>query len=182
MLNNLDLKHGGGSSSSIAKDPEQVEVYEYNKYAGMGLTHEEADFFENFSTEQRKALIRKVDLRLVPVLALLYLFSHIDRANIGNAKIEVPSNVLLKKFKRPSTYIGILVVSWGTIMTMTGLVKNFAGLMTRLALFYCASALSGACSGLLAFAISKMDGLGGRPGWAWIFLLEYVFPMAEVVS
>ncbi|KAG9547191.1 MFS general substrate transporter, partial [Aureobasidium melanogenum] len=93
--------------------------------------------------------------------------------------------------------------SWGTIMTLTGLVKNFAGLMvtrvmlgiaeagffpgavylithwyaqgqvqTRLALFYCASALSGAFSGLLAFAISKMDGLGGRPGWAWIFLLE----------
>lgn len=109
-------------------------------------------------------------------------------------------------------------------MTLTGIVKNFAGLMvtrvllgvaeagcvscllshiliqslifhsscsffpgavylitrwyaarqvqTRLALFYCASALSGAFSGLLAFAIAKMDGVGGRPGWAWIFLLE----------
>lgn len=43
---------------------------------------------------------------------------------------------------------------------------------TRLALFYCASALSGAFSGLLAFAIAKMDGVGGRPGWAWIFFLE----------
>jgi hypothetical protein len=79
---------------------------------------------------------------------------------------------LLKKFKRPSHYIGMLVVSWGTIMTLTGLVKNFAGLMVCRVLLYCASALSGACSGLLAFAISKMDGLGGRPGWAWIFLLE----------
>ena len=45
-------------------------------------------------------------------------------------------------------------------------------MQTRLALFYCASALSGAFSGLLAFAIAKMDGVGGRPGWAWIFLLE----------
>lgn len=26
--------------------------------------------------------------------------------------------------------------------------------------------------GLLATAISKMDGIGGRPGWAWIFILE----------
>jgi hypothetical protein len=42
---------------------------------------------------------------------------------------------------------------------------------TRLALFYCASALSGAVSGLLAFAIAKMDGVGGRPGWAWIVSL-----------
>ena len=45
-------------------------------------------------------------------------------------------------------------------------------MQTRLALFYCASALSGAFSGLLAFGIAKMDGIGGRPGWAWIFLLE----------
>jgi MFS family permease len=43
--------------------------------------------------------------------------------------LEVPSNVLLKKFKRPSTYIGILVVSWGIVMTCTGLIKDFAGLM-----------------------------------------------------
>lgn len=87
-----------------------------------------------------------------------YLICHIDRANIGNAKIEgmvedlgmtglqyntilsiffipyvlfeVPSNILLKKFKRPSMYIGILTVSWGIIMTFTGLVQNYAGLMT----------------------------------------------------
>lgn len=30
----------------------------------------------------------QVDVRLVPMLAALYLISHIDRANIGNAKIE----------------------------------------------------------------------------------------------
>lgn len=42
---------------------------------------------------------------------------------------EVPSNIVLKKFKRPSMYLGILVVSWGTIMTCTGLVQNFGSLM-----------------------------------------------------
>jgi len=45
-------------------------------------------------------------------------------------------------------------------------------LATRLALFYTASALSGAFSGLLAYAIAKMDGVGGQEGWRWIFLLE----------
>lgn len=45
-------------------------------------------------------------------------------------------------------------------------------LQTRIALFYMASALSGAFSGLLAFAIAKMDGVGNLPGWAWIFILE----------
>lgn len=88
MSKHLNTQYEGGSSTSISKDLEKVNVYEHNKYAGMGLTHEETDFYENFPDDQRKAMIRKVDLRLVPVLAVLYLFSHIDRANIGNAKIE----------------------------------------------------------------------------------------------
>jgi len=32
-------------------------------------------------------------------------------------------------FKRPSVYLGILVVSWGSSMTGTGFVKDFCGLM-----------------------------------------------------
>lgn len=78
-----------GTSIKSAKDLEQVDMIEsVNKYASIGLPDEDAEFFENFSPEKRKKMIRKIDLRLVPVLALLYLISHIDRANIGNAKIE----------------------------------------------------------------------------------------------
>lgn len=52
--------------------------------------------------------------------------------------LEVPSNVILKKFKRPSTYLGILVVSWGITMTLTGLCKDFGGLMAcRVVLAVC---------------------------------------------
>lgn len=47
--------------------------------------------------------------------------------------------------------------------------KNLA---TRIAFFYCASALSGAFSGLLAAGIARMDGVGGYEGWRWIFILE----------
>ena len=42
---------------------------------------------------------------------------------------EIPSNVLLKKFSRPSVYIGCLVTIWGVIMTLHGVVRNFAGLL-----------------------------------------------------
>lgn len=31
--------------------------------------------------------VSQVDIRLVPMLGILYLISHLDRANIGNAKI-----------------------------------------------------------------------------------------------
>lgn len=42
----------------------------------------------------------------------------------------------------------------------------------RMALFYSVGQLSSALSGLLAFAISYMDGLGNLSGWRWLFLLE----------
>ncbi|KIN03905.1 hypothetical protein OIDMADRAFT_158863 [Oidiodendron maius Zn] len=42
----------------------------------------------------------------------------------------------------------------------------------RAAIFFSAAAVSGSFGGLLAAAIENMHGLGGRPGWAWIFILE----------
>lgn len=54
--------------------------------------------------------------------------------------LEVPSNMLLKKFKRPSYYLGVLVLCWGIVMTCTGFVQNFSGLVAvrfLLGLFEC---------------------------------------------
>lgn len=48
-------------------------------------------------------------------------------------------------------------------------------LQLRIAMFYSGAALSGAFSGLLAAAISKMNGIGGLTGWQWIFCLEGLF-------
>ncbi|KAJ4248461.1 hypothetical protein NW762_012798 [Fusarium torreyae] len=45
-------------------------------------------------------------------------------------------------------------------------------LQWRLAMFFSAASLSGAFSGLLAFALEKMDGIGGLKGWRWIFIIE----------
>ena len=42
----------------------------------------------DFSHIDRKKVLRKMDIRLIPNLALLYLLSFLDRGNIGNAKIE----------------------------------------------------------------------------------------------
>jgi sugar phosphate permease len=42
----------------------------------------------------------------------------------------------------------------------------------RAAIFFSAAALAGSFGGLLAAAIARMDGIGGKRGWAWIFILE----------
>ena len=45
------------------------------------------------------------------------------------AAFEVPSNLLLKKL-RPSRWLPAIMVAWGTVMTLMGLVKNYEGLLT----------------------------------------------------
>ncbi|KAK8064436.1 High-affinity nicotinic acid transporter [Apiospora phragmitis] len=96
-----------------------------------------------------KAVVRRIDLRLVPIMALLYLCSHIDRGNIGNAKIEgmdkdlgLPGNqyniastiffipyIIFGKKLRPSIWLSVLVISWGIVMTLMGVVQNFQGMV-----------------------------------------------------
>lgn len=41
---------------------------------------------------------------------------------------EVPSNVVLKMI-RPCIWLSILCFSWGTVMTLMGLVDSYAGLL-----------------------------------------------------
>jgi MFS family permease len=49
-----------------------------------------------------------------------------------------------------------------------------------MSIFFSAASMAGAFSGLLAYAISKMDGVGGLEGWRWIFILEGKY--VQVVS
>ncbi|KAJ7646966.1 major facilitator superfamily domain-containing protein [Roridomyces roridus] len=43
---------------------------------------------------------------------------------------------------------------------------------SRVAIFFSAATVAGAFGGILAFAIEKMEGIGGLHGWQWIFCLE----------
>lgn len=44
------------------------------------------------------------------------------------AAFEVPSNLLLKKL-RPSRWIPLIMVCWGLVMTLMGIVQSFHGLL-----------------------------------------------------
>ncbi|GAW25158.1 putative major facilitator superfamily transporter [Rosellinia necatrix] len=49
-------------------------------------------------------------------------------------------------------------------------------------MFFSAASIAGAFSGLLAFAIAKLDGLGGLEGWRWIFILEGLVTVVVAVA
>jgi len=51
----------------------------------------------------------------------------------------------------------------------------------RQAMFFSAASIAGAFSGLLAFAIGKMDGIGGLEGWRWIFILEGIVTVVVAI-
>jgi sugar phosphate permease len=183
-----------------------------------------------FDTARTAKLLRKMDLNIVPFLALLYLFSFLDRTNIGNARLvgleaslkmkgldynvalavffpfyvaaEIPSNIMMKRTS-PSLWLCIIMTVWGVCMTSMGAVTSYKGLLIvrmalglaegglfpgvtwyitlwyrrhecglRMAIFFSAATLAGAFGGLLARAISNLNGVGGKPGWAWIFIIE----------
>ena len=70
-----------------------VEKLRENYHGGLckELPHEEAASASNdiptYDDIETAKVLRKVDWRLVPILALLYLMSFLDRGNIGNAKV-----------------------------------------------------------------------------------------------
>lgn len=45
------------------------------------------------------------------------------------AAFEVPSNLMLKKV-RPSIWLPAIMVAWGVVMTLMGIVRNYTGLLT----------------------------------------------------
>jgi hypothetical protein len=62
---------------------EKTTVAEFNDVESA--THELE--FVKPSPEELKAVIWKLDRRIIPYLGLLYLCSFLDRVNIGNAKV-----------------------------------------------------------------------------------------------
>lgn len=114
---------------------------------------------------------------------------------------EIPSNILLKKFK-PHLWLSGCMFLFGITTVCQGLVQNYAGLLAtrfflglfesgmfpgcfyllstwylrteaqrRYSFFFSSTTLAGAFAGLLAAAIGKMDGVAGYAGWRWIFIL-----------
>ncbi|OOQ91533.1 putative MFS transporter [Penicillium brasilianum] len=79
-------------------------------------------------------------------------------------------------------YSGLMAVRWFLGLSEAGLFPGVGYFLScwykrsefgvRMAIFFSAAALAGSFGGLLAAAIAKMDGVGGKQGWAWIFILE----------
>lgn len=103
-----------------------------------------------FTPEQEKRVVRKITLKIIPFVFLLYIISYLDRANIGYAALqmnaelaltseafgfisgifflgyflfEVPSNVALNKYGA-RVWIARILVTWGLLAALTAFAQN----------------------------------------------------------
>lgn len=87
MLHRSSHRSDSDSIDVEKKDTEAIEVVVGSAHV-KAVTDEERAWLASIDTKEQDRIYHKVDRRLVPMLALLYLIAHLDRANIGNAKIE----------------------------------------------------------------------------------------------
>lgn len=140
-LSPSEVSHRSNTDSAMAA--EHAEKYDYHhhespKDESVSPVPRERNEYDEHS---KKALIRKVDWRLLPILGALYSIALIDRVNISAARVagmdadlgldigsrytialvvffppyfflELPSNILLRKVGSANWLAGI-AFSWG---------------------------------------------------------------------
>ncbi|THH30870.1 hypothetical protein EUX98_g3336 [Antrodiella citrinella] len=174
-----------------------------------------------------RKLVRLLDMRLLPTIVLIFIMNYIDRTAVTSARLkglesdlhlqdtqydtvlavlyasyvpaQIPSNMILNRISRPSLYIPICVIFWGLTSALTGVAKNYAGLLAtrifaafypgaiyllsrwytrkelafRSAILYGGLLISNAFGSLMAAGIlSNMDGKMGIRAWRWLFYIE----------
>ncbi|KAI0362467.1 major facilitator protein [Trametes cingulata] len=206
-------------TASVSKETRESSVYA-----------ESGGYKAQYPDVNEAKLVRKIDFRVVPMISILYLLAFLDRVNVSNAVLfslkqdlkltgnqfntaiviffipyvlfEIPSNILLKRYK-PHVWLPSCMLVFGTITVLQAFAQNFSGLVAarfflgfaesgffpgcfymlsmwyrreeaqkRYSFFFSSTSLAGGFGGLLASAIGKLDGVRGYHGWRWIFILE----------
>ncbi|KAJ3810911.1 major facilitator superfamily domain-containing protein [Lentinula aff. lateritia] len=206
----------------------QVTTVAENDIVGKGVILQ-----EDLTLTEGGTVWRKLDYHILPLMAMYFFLSFLDRTNVGNARVaglqkdlgmsnkqysialtvtyvpyivfQLPSNLILKAVG-PNLLLPTMLTLWGVVTVLQGVVKSYSGFLacrfflgllegglfpglvlylsyfyprymmnTRVTAFFSSASLSGAFSGILAYGIIRMDGVGNRPGWSWIFILEGLF-------
>ncbi|KAE9371907.1 MFS transporter [Stipitochalara longipes BDJ] len=131
----------------VAKTPVDPMLAIYLEYASQT---------PQWKAHHTSRLLRKVDVRLLPLLILMYLLNFLDRSNLAQARLgtlekdlgmkgtdfnlatsilfvgyiimQLPSNLLLTRVK-PSVYLGLAMAAWGAISAAQAATKTFGGLL-----------------------------------------------------
>jgi MFS family permease len=204
-----------------------------DKHSDTASSGHDLAILNEFTKEEERKIMHRVDRRLVLTVGVMYCVSLMDRTNLSAANIagmsqelklvignrysiitlvffttyivfQFPSTIVIKAIG-PRGFLSFITFTWGLILIGMGLVKNWEGMAAlrvvlgileagffpgsvyllstwyvrfevqkRYAVFYIIGSLASALAGILAFGLMQMDGLAGKSGWRWIFLIEGV--------
>ncbi|KAF9466736.1 major facilitator superfamily domain-containing protein [Collybia nuda] len=133
---------------------ERSSVPEYDKTPESIFKEPDVDNLN----EERK-LVRKLDKRILPLACFLYLFSYLDRSNLGNARLQgLPDDILggdttgilfdwitsvfffsfilcqilaavASKLIQPRIWMAVIAIGWGLSSTLMSTSFNFGGIL-----------------------------------------------------
>ncbi|KAK7206967.1 major facilitator superfamily domain-containing protein [Myxozyma melibiosi] len=111
---------------------------------------------EEWRAYMNKRLVRKIDMKLLPFLVLMYLLNFLDRSNLAQARLgtleedlnmkgndynlatsilfvgyllmQLPSNLFITRV-RPSVFLGAAMSIWGLISGLQATIGSFGGLV-----------------------------------------------------
>lgn len=161
---NFDFLHRNDLNARSASEEPTEYTSKDGKAQKVGVTrvfsiHRPTSENEGTTTQTSAAetrLLRKIDLRLVPLLIICYFLQYLDKGSIGFASIlgiipdlnlhdqqyswansifffgylffSYPTSVLIVKFPI-GRYVSITVIAWAMILMLHAACKNGAGLM-----------------------------------------------------
>ncbi|KAK7205268.1 major facilitator superfamily domain-containing protein [Myxozyma melibiosi] len=152
--------------------PASAEELEYNNATNhkipaptiLAQNNEElAQFYASFEQKDEewkshmdRLVTRKIDIKLLPMLGLMYLLNFLDRSNLAQARqgtleedlnmtgtdynlatsilfvgyllMQLPSNLLITRI-RPSVFLGCAMAVWGLISGLQACLQSFGGLI-----------------------------------------------------
>ncbi|TFK71262.1 MFS general substrate transporter [Pluteus cervinus] len=148
-------KEGQGAAARLGSEDDFVRVESLPRQDGDYDPLPPSGTLERIEAEKR--LVRKLDMRVLPTIVLIFIMNYIDRNGITTARLkgmeqdlgisdvqyntviailfvsycpaQVPSNMILNYISRPSLYIGICVVAWGVTSALTGITKDYGGIL-----------------------------------------------------
>ncbi|OQD89069.1 hypothetical protein PENANT_c003G09257 [Penicillium antarcticum] len=165
------------------------------------MSSERSDSEPEYDENVVKALVRKQDVKILPLSAFIYLLCYLDRSNIGNAKVlnESEGNDLLTEtkmsnyqyiislmvfliayaiFEVPSNYLLKKLKPSAELTTLarTGILPHIlvssSERSLRVALILASATLAGAFGGAIAYGVGFMNGALGLSAWRWLFIIE----------
>lgn len=180
------LNSPSSQRSSSAQHDTHDAVYDAQELNGAASGVAALDPNSPEYKELERRLVRKIDIRLMPITILLYILNYLDRNSISTARdnglerdlglkgqeyqtalsilyvgyitFQIPSNLFMTKLGRPSLYIPTFVTLWGVVSACTAATTGYHSLLAvRIILGAVESAFFPAALAMLSFFYRKNE-------------------------